>query len=92
MINSPQSNHCVPLSWVELWEVDSSCLIWFAKVRYPYSLFLIVCVFSLMQVELEKLNTATDDINKLESKLEVSFWDTEKKEGTGICLPLFLLS
>lgn len=30
------------------------------------------CVLSLWQVELEKLNSATDEINKLEKELDVS--------------------
>lgn len=49
-------------------------------------------VFLLMQVELEKLNSATDDINKLESKLEVSFGNTEIQLSSGMFVSTWIFS
>jgi hypothetical protein len=48
----------------------------------------LVNVINLLQIELERLNTATDDINKLEVDLDVSrYWN--KLGGSNIKLLMF---
>lgn len=59
----------------ELFPVATCCLllpyVWECRVRVPCD-----CLkfFKHFQVELEKLNAATDEINKLELQLDVSFF------------------
>jgi hypothetical protein len=43
------------------------------KTQFPWRLSIcLIYVINVLQIELERLNTATDDINKLEVDLDVS--------------------
>jgi len=43
------------------------------NLYFPWRLSIsFICVINVLQIELERLNTATDDINKLEVDLDVS--------------------